>query len=171
MRRQVAGGENPVETRRRERELATVKTFQVLADRYLNEHARRHKRSADADERNLRKHIIPRWGGRRYDEIGRADVIELVESVVTDGKQTLANRVQALVSSIFSFAMDADLVRGNPCARLRRRGVEVIGRRVLTDDEIQLFWPAILRSSSFPGVGASGRAPVPQPSSLYQNSR
>jgi integrase len=144
MRRQVAAGENPVEAKRRERELATSKTFQALADRYLNEHARRHKRSADADERNLRKHIIPRWASRRYDEIGRADVIELVESLVTDGKQTLANRVQALVSSIFSFAMDADLVKGNPCARLRRRGVEVIGRRVLTDDEIQLFWPAIL---------------------------
>ena len=144
MRRQVASGENPVETRRRERELATLKTFQALADRYLNEHARRHKRSADADERNLRKHILPRWASRRYDEIGRADVIELVESLVTDGKQTLANRVQALVSSIFSFAMDADLVKGNPCARLRRRGVEVIGRRVLTDEEIQLFWRAIL---------------------------
>jgi len=91
MRRQIASGENPVETKRRERELATVKTFHALADRYLNEHARRHKRSADADERNLRKHIIPRWGGRRYDEIGRADVIELVESLVADGKQTLAN--------------------------------------------------------------------------------
>ena len=38
---------------------STVKTFQALADRYLNEHARRHKRSAEADERNLREHIIP----------------------------------------------------------------------------------------------------------------
>jgi integrase len=157
MRRQVAGGESPVEVKRRERELATLKTFQALANRYLNEHARRHKRSADADERNLRKHIIPRWANRRYDEIGRADVIELVESLVTDGKPTLANRVQALVSSIFSFAMDADLVKGNPCARLRRRGVEVIGRRVLTDDEIRLFWPAIIQTPVSQPVGLALR--------------
>jgi integrase len=157
MRQQVAGGENPVEIKRRERELATLKTFQALADRYLNEHARRHKRSADADERNLRKHIIPRWTNRRYDEIGRTDVIELVESLVTDGKPTLANRVQALVSSIFSFAMDADLVRGNPCSRLRRRGVEVIGRRVLTDDEIRLFWPAIVQRPVSQPVGLALR--------------
>jgi hypothetical protein len=54
MRRHVAAGENPVERRRHEREAATRKTFQVLADRYMDEHAKRHKRSADADERNLR---------------------------------------------------------------------------------------------------------------------
>jgi integrase len=157
MRRQVAGGENPIEAKRRERELATLKTFQALADRYLNEHARRHKRSADADERNLRKHILPRWASRRYDDIGRTDVIELVEGLVTDGKQTLANRIQALISSIFSFAMDADLVKGNPCARLRRRGVENIGRRVLTDDEIRLFWTAIMQKPVSRSVGLALR--------------
>jgi integrase len=145
MRRQVAAGENPVERKRREQEAATRRTFQALADRYLDEHARRHKRSADADERNLRLHVLPKWRKRRYDEITRADVIELAESLVKAGKPTLANRVQALVSSIFSFAMDADLIRGNPCARLRRRGVETIGRRVLSDDELRLFWSDIVQ--------------------------
>ena len=64
MRRQVAAGENPVERKRREREAATHKTFQALADRYLNEHARRHKRSASADERNLRLHVLCPHEGR-----------------------------------------------------------------------------------------------------------
>jgi integrase len=157
LRRQVSAGENPVEAKRRERELSSSRTFQALAGRYLDEHARRHKRSADADERNLRLHVLPKWKDRRFDEIGRADVIALVEELVTAGKPTLANRVQALVSSIFSFAMDADLVRGNPCARLRRRGVEAIGRRVLTDDEIQLFWPAILHKPVSRPVGLALR--------------
>ena len=98
LRRQIAGGENPIERNRREREHADTKTFAALADRYLREHARRHKRSADADDRNLRLHVLPKWRNRRYDEIGRADVIELVEGLVTAGKPTLANRVQALIS-------------------------------------------------------------------------
>ena len=72
---------------------------------------------------------------------------------MTAGKPTLANRVQALISSIFSFAMDADLVTGNPCARLRRRGVETVGRRVLSTEEIRQFWPAITQP---PGI-ATGR--------------
>jgi integrase len=157
MRRLVASGENPVERRRREREAATRRTFQALANRYLDEHAHRHKRSADADERNLRLHILPKWRNRRYDEITRADVIELIEALVTAGKPTLANRVQALISSIFSFAMDADLVKGNPCARLRRRGVETIGRRVLSDDEIRLFWPRIVQKPVSQRVGLALR--------------
>jgi integrase len=157
MRRDVAAGDNPVERKRREKEAATRKTFQALADRYLDEHARRHKRSANADERNLRLHVLPKWGKRRYDEIGRPDVIELAEGLVTAGKPTLANRVQALVSSIFSFAMDADLVKGNPCARLRRRGAETIGRRVLSDAEIRLFWPDIVQRPVSPRVGLALR--------------
>jgi integrase len=157
MRRQVAAGENPVERKRREREVATRRTFQALADRYLDEHARRHKRSADADDRNLRLHVLPKWRNRRYDEIARADVIELVEGIVSAGKPTLANRVQALISSIFSFAMDADVVKGNPCARLRRRGVERIGRRVLSDDEIRLFWLRIMEKPVSHRVGLALR--------------
>jgi integrase len=157
MRRQVVGGENPVERKRREREAAARKTFQALADRYLDEHARRHKRSAGADERNLRLHILPKWRARRYDEIGRADVIELIESLIKADKPTLANRVQALISSIFSFAMDADLVKGNPCARLRRRGVETIGRRILSDDEIRLFWPGSVQKPISRRVGLALR--------------
>lgn len=144
LRRQVANGLNPVEQKRRDQQDATQKSFRTLADRYMNEYARRHKRSAEADERNLRLHVLPKWANRLYDEIRRADIIELVERLVTDGKPTLANRVQALISSIFSFAVDSDLINGNPCARLKKRGSETIGRRVLTDQELRIFWPGII---------------------------
>ena len=63
------------------------------------------------------------------DDVRRADVIELVEGIVTAGKPVLANRVQSLISSIFSFALDADLLSANPCARLRKRGEETAGTR------------------------------------------
>jgi integrase len=157
LRRLVAGGNNPVTQKRCERDAAAHRTFQTLAERYLNEHARRHKRSAAADERNLRLHVLPRWRNQRYDEIARGDIIELVEGLVTAGKPTLANRIQALVSSLYSFAMDADLVKGNPCARLRRRGVERVRRRVLTDDEIHVFWPGIVHKPVSRRVGLALR--------------
>ncbi len=59
LRREVAGGTNPVEKKYREREEAHTRSFAALADRYLHEHARRFKRSAAADERNLRLHVLP----------------------------------------------------------------------------------------------------------------
>ncbi len=144
LRKAVAAGQNPNEMKRRAREEATTKTFEALAERYLREYAHRFKRSATADERNLRLHILPRWGKRRYDEIQRRDVIELCEDMVAGGRATQANRVQALISGIYSFALDADLVLANPCHRLKKRGVENIGRRVLSDGELRVFWPAIV---------------------------
>jgi integrase len=123
----------------------------------MTEHARRFKRSADADDRNLKLHVLPAWRKRRYDEIERRDVIELVERLVSNGKPTLANRVQALISSIYSFAMDADLVPANPCARLRKRGSETAGERVLSDAEIRLFWDRIVRAPVSRPVGLALR--------------
>jgi integrase len=144
LRRTVARGVNPVDQKRRSRSDGASRTFQTLADRYIAEHARRFKRSASVDERNLRKHVLPQWAKRRFDQIERRDVIALVEALVTAGTPVLANRVQALVSGMFSFAIDADLLAANPCARLRRRGVERAGERVLSDPEIQLFWNGIV---------------------------
>jgi integrase len=144
MRRIVAAGQNPVEQKRRQRAEAGTKTFAALAERYLQEHARRFKRSASTDERNLSLHVLPQWGKRRFDEIQRRDVIALCEEMVAAGTPTNANRVQALVSSIFSFAVDADLLPGNPCSRLRKRAPENVDRRVLSDAEITLFWHRIV---------------------------
>jgi integrase len=140
LRKDVAAGINPVARKYRDRREAGTNTFEALADRYMHEHARRFKRSANADERKLRLHILPKWAKRRYDQIERADVIELVEAIVGNGTPVQANRVQALVSKIFSFAVDASLVKFNPCSRLRKRGAETRKTRVLTDDEMRQFW-------------------------------
>jgi integrase len=141
MRRAVAKGTNPVEEKRRDREQAITRTFGALADRYLKEHARRFKKTAEADERALTVHILPKWGARPYHNIGRRDVIELCEGIVAAGKPIQANRVQALVSKMFSFAVDADMLP----ARLRKRASEEARRRVLSDAEIALFWNRITK--------------------------
>jgi integrase len=154
LRTLVAGGGNPNQDRRAAR--ASANTFGALADRYLEEHSRRHKRSHPADERNLRKHVLPRWRNRLFADIRRADVVTLIERIIADEKPTLANRVQALISSIFSFAIDAGLREDNPCNRLKKRGVEQLGRRVLSDGEIRLFWDGIV----------SRAAPIPRPAGL-----
>jgi integrase len=153
MRRTVAEGANPVEQKR----IGRTKTFGGLAERYLAEHSRRRKRSHAGDDRNLRKHVLPQWRDRPYVAITRSDVIKLVEGLVTAGKPTLANRVHSLVSGIFTFGLDAGLVGANPCYRLKKRGVENIGRRVLSDPEIRLFWNGIVEPPRVRRVGLALR--------------
>jgi integrase len=153
MRRDVANGINPAERKQQDRAGAGAKSFGALAKRYLAEYAERKKRSHPADERNLRKHVLPRWQKRPYASIKRGDVIELVEGLITAGMPTLANRVQSLVSTVFTFALDAGLVEFNPCHRLRKRGAENVGRRVLSDAEIRLFWNGIVDPTRRVGLG------------------
>lgn len=97
---------------------------------------------------------MPHWGKRDFGTIQRGDVIRLLERIVTSGKPILANRVQALISKIFGFALDVDLLQASPCARLRKRGAERVKTRTLTDLEIRLFWDRVIK------------APVPLPVGL-----
>jgi integrase len=157
MRVTVAAGVNPVTERRTGRAEASQRSFGAIAERFMVEHSRRKKRSADGDDRNLNLHVLPRWKSRQIEDIRRADVIELVEGLITAGKPVLANRVQSLISSIFSFALDADVLSANPCARLRKRGGETVGTRVLSDAEIRLFWRRCMLSPVSRGVGLALR--------------
>ncbi len=144
LRKGVAGGENPSEAKRRAKREAPGRTFQALSERYLAEYARRKKKSAHRDDRNLVLHVLPKWSDLDYSTIRRRDVIELIEGLIADGKPVMANRVQSLISGIFSFAVDSDLIDANPCTRLKKRGEETAGQRVLTDAEIRLFWAKVV---------------------------
>src|SRR5215472_8101095 len=159
MAAQVAEGTNPIEARSVERAAASTRTFEALANRYLKEHAERHKRprSAEEDRRNLAVHVLPKWSKRDFRTVRRADVIELIETIVSAGKHAAGNRVHSLISKIFSFAIDADLLEANPVARLRKRGVEKVGRRVLSDDEIRVFWRGTVVSPISRPVGLALR--------------
>lgn len=156
---QVGAGVNPIEARATERKAAPTRTFTALAERYMTEHAHRHKkpRSAAEDRRNLDLHVLPKWGKRDYRTIRRAEVIELIEGIIAAGKSTAANRVHSVISKVFSFAIDAELLEANPCARLKKRGVERVAKRVLDDAEIRLFWRGIIRSPVSEAVGLALR--------------
>jgi integrase len=101
--------------------------------------------------------VLPKWGKRDFRNIRRADVIELIESIVSAGKHVAANRVHSLISKVFNFAVDADLLDTNPAARLKKRGVENSRKRVLTNTEIPVFWRGIVLSPVSEPVGLALR--------------
>jgi integrase len=156
MRAKVAAGGNPVVEKRRERAEVGTRSFEHLAKRYMDEYAKRRKRSHHKDEQNLRLHVLPKWKKRDYRTIRRADVIALVEAMITAGKPVAANRVQSLIATVFSFALDNDLIGAHPCARLKQRGIEKPGDRVLSDAEIKSFWDGIV-APEFATTGEANR--------------
>ena len=144
MRSTVAMGGDPAQHRREER--GGAKTFGALADRYMKEHAYRHKRrrARRRTDGTSNKHVLPKWRNRPYASIRSRRRDRAGRGMIQRGTPTLANRVQALISKIFSFAIDASLRDDHPCHRLKKRGAERAGRRVLSDAEISLFWNGIV---------------------------
>jgi len=119
-----------------------VETIGDLASLYLEKWAKPRKRSWKADDNLLRRKILPRWKQRAIRDITRQDVRELVDSVAEAGAPIVANRVAALMSKMFAFALDRDLVTVSPAVRIPRPAQEHARDRVLTDMELRTLWQA-----------------------------
>jgi integrase len=141
-RQAVAKGADPARDKRAAREEAEERSFGRLAERYLREHARRFKRSADGDERNLNRHVLPKWRHRPFAEVKRRDVADLLESIVAAGTPVAAARVLSLVRKLFNFAISRGLLENNPATVIGKVAEERARERVLSDHELRLFWTA-----------------------------
>jgi integrase len=143
----VAGGMDPAgERAARKAEL----TFAQLAELYIEQHAlvRNRPRTVDAVRHALRHDLLPAWGARGLSTIGRRDVIDLLDAIVARGAPINANRVLALISTMFNFAVDRELVDRNPAYRIHRPALERSRDRVLGDDEIRQLWAQLGRETT-----------------------
>jgi integrase len=98
-----------------------------------------------------RRHLLPAWGSMPLRAITRAHVHELLDTLVAKGLTTGVNRVQAVISRLFTVALDRSLVDAHPAARMIKRFKERPSDRVLTDDELRALWLAL---DAHPGAPA-----------------
>ena len=114
-------------------------TFADLCDEYKT--AKRSKRSWSASERMTRRFLLPVWRNEKLTEITPKDVETVLRKITAKGHPVMANRVHALISGMFNFAIKKDLVAANPGARIDKQP-ETSRDRVLTGDEIGEMWAA-----------------------------
>ena len=89
------------------------------------------------------RYLLPAWGTLPLAEIKRKQVHELLDKVVAKGLTTGVNRIQAVISRMFTVALDRGLVEAHPAARLIKRFKEQARDRVLTDGEIRALWTGL----------------------------
>ena len=139
---QVSDGEDPQKTRVQKRELSrNVLTFDRLADRYLDEYAKPNKASWKNDEIYL-KRPRAKWVNKPVSEIRRRDVIDLLDEIKASAPVS-ANRTQSILSGMFNWAVDGELLPANPAAGLKKRAKETPKDRVLSDAEVRVLWTAL----------------------------
>jgi len=91
--------------------------------------------------RRRRVSLVDRWGTRRFGDITHADIVYALEQI-SDRAPVAANRLHAVLSSLFEWAKGKRLVASNPCADLDRPAEERPRDRVLDDKELRKVWLA-----------------------------
>lgn len=141
----IAVGTNPAELKRKQR---NELTFGALFDQYYKNHSVPHKKTADEDQAKFDKYLANNKTGlnlasRQLSTIERADIVQLFTKISQEHKIT-ANRVLALVSSIFGKAIEWGIWdRMNPCQGIKRHR-EHSRDRFLQSDELPRFFDAVL---------------------------
>lgn len=140
-------GRDPAAERRTEKQAEAVPapavfTFSNLCDLYLKLAPSKKKTWID-DRQKIEKYLRPAWGARPLRELTRADVHALLDGLVAAGMQAGVNRVQALVSRLFTVAVDRSLIDAHPAARMEKRIKEQADDRVLTDEELRALWKGL----------------------------
>jgi integrase len=146
---EAAHGGDPSAHRKAKRDTPTMAAF---AERYLAEHARPKKKplSVEADERNLRNHVLPALGRLKVDAVTRADAQRFHHSMkATPGA---ANRCLALVSKMFNLAEKWGLRPdgSNPCRHVEKYPERKIERFLSADELARLG--QVLSSAERSGV-------------------
>ncbi|HEX4952694.1 MAG TPA: tyrosine-type recombinase/integrase [Thermoanaerobaculia bacterium] len=149
---EVQRGKDPAGTRQR---LSEAPTVELLAEEYLERHAKIQKRRWQEDERLLRKEVLPELGLRKAAEVRKRDVVALLDAIARRGAPILGNRVLALVRKMYNWGIEVDLVEFNPCLSVRKVGKEISRSRILSEEEIRALWHGL--ATAHPTVAGAFR--------------
>jgi len=153
----VARGRDPAAEKKAERGAGT---FAELAERYVEQYAKRHNKSWKQADTLVRRYVLPHWGNLQAATISRADVKAMMARIEAP---ILANQVLAAASAIFSWAQKQEILSANPCRGVDRNQTRD-RERILADSEIPRFWSSfddagLVLSSALRCVLALGQRP------------
>jgi integrase len=114
-------------------------TFAELAQKYVEQHAKKRNKSWKRAAALIHRNVLPRWGQLQAAAVTRADVKALMRNM--EEIPMTANQTLAVTSAIFTWAVQEEIVPTNPCRGVARNPA-TSRERVLSDAEVPLFWKA-----------------------------
>jgi integrase len=138
--RSLAHGEDPAAEKARARRLRPAEGFEGFVGEFVEMYARPKNRSAGETERLLRREFVSAWGNRPIGEIGKHDVIAVLDRLMRAKKHATANGALAAVRKLFNWAVERGMLEQSPCMGIRAPAKPVKRDRVLTDAELAIVW-------------------------------
>lgn len=136
----IANGVNPAEIKRgRILELL----FSDLFNQYIERHAKINKKTWTEDQQRYEQYLAKPLGKKKLSVIDRKSIASIHSNITMAGHPTVANRVIALVSSIYGWALSAGVWEGNNPARGVKKNQEKSRDRFIQGDELPRFFKAV----------------------------
>jgi len=144
--RMVSEGRDPA-TEKAEQEPkrpAHMDLMPALLDEFVTRHVAVKNRPSYVREskRIVEKNLKPKWKQKLVKTVTKRDVLKLLDEIVDRGSPIMANRVRALLSKFFAWAMERDIVDASPVVSIKAPSEEKTRDRILTDEEIRFLWLA-----------------------------
>jgi integrase len=117
-------------------------SFGQLAAEYLSKHAWAKKRDPLPDERALRYRLLPLWADTLLSDIDRRRVVVYLDEVRESSGPVAANRRHALLSKMWNFGLQRDLVSTNPVVGISKNR-ETPKDRFLAEGELRKLLSAL----------------------------
>lgn len=139
-------GIDPAEAKAQERRSAQERrrnTFGAVAADFMRDHAAK-LRTRGEMQRKLDVELLPHWADRPIASITRGDIKSLLREKARQSTSS-ADRLLPLISKIFAWALEEEIITASPAVRLRRHGEAVERERTLTPEEIRILWEAFGR--------------------------
>ena len=127
------------------------KTIAELAELFYQDRIVPKRKRPDAVRQVLDHDVIPEIGSLKLSAVNVLAVRKVVKAVVDRGATTHAGKVLSIMKQMFNFAVSLSFISTNPAASLDpdSLGIESNSRdRVLTDQEITVFWNALNQNKS-----------------------
>jgi hypothetical protein len=142
-------------------EVRKANVFSAVAETFIKRYVST-KRTAGPIAQLVRREFIARWGAKPITDIGRADIIGMVEEIAQDSPSA-AHQALIYARLLFDWAIERGTygVTSSPChpIKVSRLIPDLPGRRdrVLEDGELRLVWDA-----AWPVPGTEDVYPVGQ---------
>jgi integrase len=152
-RRLISRGIDPQVQEERDRQSVLRKrcvTFTAVAEDFIRDKLPSERKGKEVQQ-DIRRELLPKWGGRPIADITPLDVRNLVKAIKDRrGTPYQAHNILITIRRLFGWAIDQAVygIEQSPCDRLKPKSI--VGRRqsrtrILDNDELRAFWRATKR--------------------------
>ena len=114
----------------------------AVVEEWLARHVRPNTRSWREIERIMNKDVVPAFKHQLITQVGKPDILRLLDAIVDRGAPVMANRTRSYLKSWLTWAQERGYISDSPMGKIKKATVENSRERVLSDGELGIVWNA-----------------------------